>query len=381
MCRWGSTSSKREYECSAEAVAYAENNTNDLWMTQPLPLFGSDLLHVTHQTDLACTDTCLPAFNPSIAVLPASTLSLLRTLHPSSRYVASFRQLLGQCEKVPGDQHCPSHIEEWDPATVFAILDAELGVLAHVRVVLTNATLYLQDVRLHNLNGSLSLTFYTSYVNGDDQNSYVAAFGLSVVGDAVHGHIDHVYPTPGLRNAGLVLYEDRLQFISWATQPVIVEPAVLPSDSPGEADGNLTAYGDIQRLPIIGYRGYDLHLNGSPLHVPELGQLLLLTHTHSEVRPKWKSSSTPLDGFDYFHHFVLFDDRPPWTARSMSSAWCFPAAENSSRCESIQFGMSLVLDADDNTTLLISYGVNDCSSRAARLPLFDALALARVRPL
>jgi hypothetical protein len=121
MCSWGAASEL----CAAEALAYVENNTNDPWLTQPVPQLGGMLLQGTRQTDLSFIDTCWPTFNPSMAVLPASTLSLLQSLHPSSRYVASFRQILSQCERVPGDQHCPN----LETGTLFVIMDADLGVL------------------------------------------------------------------------------------------------------------------------------------------------------------------------------------------------------------------------------------------------------------
>jgi hypothetical protein len=254
--------------------------------------------------------------------------------------------------------------------------------VAHVRVNHTDIT-RMQDARLTNLNGSLLLTYYTSDNDGYNDTSFVATFGLSVVGGTVQGFIHLIASTgPNMRNVGLLLHKGHLQLVSWASQPMTVESAAMYTAA---VRSNPEIVYVPPRVPdsalISGYHDMHLHLSGSPLHLPHLGQMLQLTHNHRHMYNPWISNSTPTYGFDYFHHFLLFDDRPPWTVRSMSAGWCLPTAEKSSMCEAIQFGMSMVLDADDTTTLLITYGVNNCTSRVARLPLLDVLALARAHSL
>ena len=109
--------------------------------------------------------------------------------------------------------------------------------------------------------------------------------------------------------------------------------------------------------------------------------MLGVVHTHSlpSETPSASFPAVPRYGSNYSHHFVLMEDRPPWTVRGMSAPWCFPSmaswSTGADECESVQFVMSLLLN--DPTTLLMTYGVDDCASRAATLPLDEALALAR----
>lgn len=52
------------------------------------------------------------------------------------------------------------------------------------------------------------------------------------------------------------------------------------------------------------------------------------------------------------------------------------AYPDASRCESIQFVVSMIF-SEDGSELLLGYGVNDCDARVQRVPLALALELAQ----
>ena len=68
-----------------------------------------------------------------------------------------------------------------------------------------------------------------------------------------------------------------------------------------------------------------------------------------------------------------------------SREFCLPSEQDSADCESIQFisGLNLVSSepaSTESSMLLISYGVNDCEAKVARLPLQRALGMLNALP-
>jgi len=58
-----------------------------------------------------------------------------------------------------------------------------------------------------------------------------------------------------------------------------------------------------------------------------------------------------------------------FATRGASPELCIGAAQDADDCESVQFISGMALDADDDAQLVLSYGVNDCEAKLARLPM------------
>lgn len=74
--------------------------------------------------------------------------------------------------------------------------------------------------------------------------------------------------------------------------------------------------------------------------------------------------------------FLLAEGAAPFRVLAQSPPWCFPSPTDASRCESIQFVVSMIF-SEDGSELLLGYGVNDCDARVQRVPLALALELAQ----
>jgi hypothetical protein len=96
-------------------------------------------------------------------------------------------------------------------------------------------------------------------------------------------------------------------------------------------------------------------------------------------------------GFRYTHFLYALAPHPPFTTLAVSAEFCLAAHARHDDCESIQFisGLAIREDAVNdaaaiggvNSTLLLTYGVNDCEARIGTLALADAWAMLRPVPL
>ena len=83
-------------------------------------------------------------------------------------------------------------------------------------------------------------------------------------------------------------------------------------------------------------------------------------------------------GYQYTHFFYALEPHAPFRVFATSREFCMASEQNPADCESIQFASGLTL-APDASTLLLSYGINDCEAKVAKLPLSQVLG--RLRPL
>jgi hypothetical protein len=77
-------------------------------------------------------------------------------------------------------------------------------------------------------------------------------------------------------------------------------------------------------------------------------------------------------GFHYTHFFYAVERYEPFRVVATSGEFCLEAEQDAADCESIQFISGLNLrskTASDAAELLLSYGVNDCEAKVARLSL------------
>lgn len=151
------------------------------------------------------------------------------------------------------------------------------------------------------------------------------------------------------RNLGLMLRDGRFSLLWWMTSPADVRP-----------------WG--QMVQERGRRfEKKLHNNGNPLELPEEGAYLGVGHYHGE-------KTITKYGANYVHQFVLFQREAPFRELARSPEFCFPAFTDQTRCEVIQFIGSILRDGPN---VRITWGVNDCESATAWVPLADLLRFVR----
>ena len=113
-----------------------------------------------------------------------------------------------------------------------------------------------------------------------------------------------------------------------------------------------------------------LSLNGVLLRVDEWGWLVGVGHLHRGHRDTLMGRPLPRKlayfGHHYTHFFYALDAAPPFAVRAVSGEWCL------GDCELIQYvsGMART-GGGGGEELLLSFGVNDCEARVARLPLAE----------
>ena len=96
-------------------------------------------------------------------------------------------------------------------------------------------------------------------------------------------------------------------------------------------------------------------------------------------------------GYRYTHFFYTMSPHPPFRLLATSSEFCLASAQDASDCESVQFISGIELEATgadksnrtegrrmrNADTLLMSYGINDCEAKLARMPLSAVLQMLK----
>ena len=89
-------------------------------------------------------------------------------------------------------------------------------------------------------------------------------------------------------------------------------------------------------------------------------------------------------GFRYSHFFYTMMPHPPFRILATSNEFCIGSAQDARDCESVQFisGIEVEHAADDAANgaeerLLMSYGINDCEARLAKMSMSHVWAMLR----
>ena len=92
----------------------------------------------------------------------------------------------------------------------------------------------------------------------------------------------------------------------------------------------------------------------------------------SPKRPAWGAHH-------YTHFFFTLDATPPFAVSAVGPEFCLGASPRGTDCEVVQYVSGM---ARDNATgeLLLSYGVNDCEARVARLALDEVRRMLQPWP-
>ena len=80
-------------------------------------------------------------------------------------------------------------------------------------------------------------------------------------------------------------------------------------------------------------------------------------------------------GYRYTHFWYTMQPQPPYRILATSAEFCLSSFQDRHDCESVQFISGMTLDAADNTSVLLSYGINDCEAKIARMSLRDVWAM------
>lgn len=319
------------------------------------------------------------AFNPSLIQLPTQKW---KALHPDAAFVATLRHFECQCPSLAvGDattRLCQRNTrDEEDIGTSVALLDCNFQILATGKI-------QGSDHKLLAVDNSL-LTSFQSYYPSDllpQRGWHLAALELRMDGPSLtarlqdlsfpgmHGKLSQPLPN---RNLGVIPKDSAWtlleNFDSW---PKPVTRAVNLSEM--EAETEQPGWW-LQQPPALesAYRHNSIH----PLALPELNALLGIVHWHG---PSGKHQAR--HGSDYYHKFILMEDKHPFGIKKQGSAFCLPAlnSAHASECETIQFVGSVVRDPVDSGTLLIAYGINDCEAALARVALKSILDDLTVLP-
>ena len=97
-----------------------------------------------------------------------------------------------------------------------------------------------------------------------------------------------------------------------------------------------------------------------------------------------KAPSSPfMWGYHYTHFFYLTEAHAPFRVVATSGEFCLQSQQDKNDCESIQFISGLTVapsESDATNTLLLSYGINDCESKVAKLPIDRVWSMLRPLP-
>lgn len=194
---------------------------------------------------------------------------------------------------------------------------------------------------------------------------------------------------PGRNPEGSLLEPKSFNYASTFTGPAAKADTALALY---RHEGEIGAKAPFSYLRGVGERR--LHSNGFALPLPDGKRLLMMGHIHTDL---YTPGEQFMFGNTYINYFVLVDSTPPFKFLAQSPPFCFPSADNSSECESIQFVMTARVlptgrsrsagqgqgrpandgggDGDiSDPAIQFSYGINDCSGATVEMPLSDVLA-------
>jgi hypothetical protein len=220
------------------------------------------------------------------------------------------------------------------------------------------------DVRIHTTSKGEVICSYSSYPEGYSIWWQVYEVKFQVINDKItlifehpeYSSLKHAYHIVGGRNRPLM--EKEIDGV----------PSMLILDGITTSD-NIMVVDDIQNLRKYPQK-HHVHFNGFVTYLESEQLYFTITHVHTdhiEKITKW--------GNTYMTYFVLFQKESPWRIMHSSKPWCFPSVEDPAQCEIIQFVMSAFID--ENNKLHISYGVNDCDSAMAIIPMEDIIPLIK----
>lgn len=327
-------------------------------------------------------------FNPSVAILPARVkqdlerVQLNRARGPMTTrrptYVASFRHSNAMCNELVSTGLPPaSHRKHRFIQTTLAILDEDMTIMHKVASAARPGEAWdceREDVRLETRPafGDRILATAMHYIPPDWRDTFevfwlaldVTDRGVVTVDKRPLEHPDiSVGIIPHARNLG-VLWDGAagpFSLIHWLGDATVDVRRGIPPPEPWSS--KTPSRVALRATKSVAKKA--LHNSGNPVDLDPWcpGLLAAVGHYHLDKMPP----GTTRWGDTYVQHILVFEARPPYSHVATSAGFCFPALNDSSRCEILQFVSGfLVLD---NATVVLTYGINDCESARVQVHL------------
>jgi len=309
----------------------------------------------------------LTYFNPAIVELPSSFAASNPGLE-EAKFALVMRRDSNQCHKLVKGLRSGKNISDDMPGELnkqpgqLVLLNANYCVIAAAPLETSGPVDRLaQDVRVLVHDGEL----YASYVmwQYDPTRTEGKGFWLAPV-ELTHSHQGLSARANSARGVRLGGFEEKnfgsfhvgseLRMLTWLGQDAR-PPALAISDGKFRSDT---------------WKRDHWHNSVNLLDLDDgSGDLLGIMHVHRDTACAQGGHCTIEFGSTYTYRFFRCSGQSPFNVTSVSDEFCMKDADGG--CEAIQMVMSLIRSGSEH--LLLSYGVNDCEPRIAKLQLATVL--------
>ena len=332
---------------------------------------GAVLMPNAFPVRIECTPPC---FNPSVVPLPPAVR--VATSRGHAKYVSTFRS-------TPEEALCgvlQKGSRRLGMKTYMFLLDCNYQKV--VPVVLADGHVEnfgMHDVRLERFGDRILL--HGMYYKGQSATWILRWLVLnpnattgrvtSSTAAVVHGDVKQSYLKNGPGKNYGILWSGRngdpFNILYWLGPRLDVRRGLPPPPSQNTS---------IKRLML---HGRPAHNNGSPVALGTVcpGHVLAIGHVHLDsslpAHVRGQKGAT-YHGNTYINYWFVARDTEPYDIVATSPAFCLPSLNNATLCETIQFIVTVAKVTE--TTLLVSYGVNDCEAAVVELEIRSVLAFA-----
>eukprot|EP00747_Dinoflagellata_sp_TGD_P062722 gnl/TRDRNA2_/TRDRNA2_153142_c0_seq2.p1 gnl/TRDRNA2_/TRDRNA2_153142_c0~~gnl/TRDRNA2_/TRDRNA2_153142_c0_seq2.p1 ORF type:complete len:525 (-),score=27.93 gnl/TRDRNA2_/TRDRNA2_153142_c0_seq2:135-1709(-) len=316
-----------------------------------------------------------PFYNPSLVRIDDTVRRDLVGLPSETSFLAVGRVGWDQCSTYGYLVHSSNLTQESEaktsPGREIVALDGEMRVLSaypldlhsfsrrfHWRFGATDASLHVIASKLWIAISSRAYPAELSQLHFDASQFYV----------------DDATPHQSVEGSSLafLIKEAQTYVVSWAYPFEIhkLDMEMINKQIKRVRPGGLLKQREEEDLHHV--RSNDMAaIHGNPvtlLYLPSHGVYLGVAHMHRDFKPKtskWHSH--------YSHMFyVAKGELPNVTDVGWSDEFCFQSAGRQDDCDEIQFISSLIAGSDPST-IILTYGLNDCEGIAVQLKVDDIM--------
>lgn len=290
-------------------------------------------------------------FNPSIAPID------------KDRYIVAYRQKDHSChlQRRLGAQGSRLWIVDgnFEPVTDVRTATGKKWIFDHTdaRVEAVAGSILITATRYHHKKKELIQIWNARWLDLDEVNGTVRATSKPVVHPDIKGNSE-IWRHG--KNYGVLYSEKSFRLLHWLTAGFVDIRQGIPPPKAGDRVN-------------IRIHNKTLSNNGSPVQLSVPNFMLSVGHVHIDSRPafhrNWPNATK--FGNTYLHSFVVFRN-DTYRHCATSRPFCFPSLDDASKCDLIQFVMT-ILRLPSNNNFLLTYGVNDCISATVELSELDIL--------